>query len=200
VQSAAISLLEHTAAQRLDDHAELIRMLERDGVLNRALEGLPDDDALKERRARSLGLTRPELAVLLAYSKISLFDAVLRSGIPDDPFFERDLLHYFPRALVARHRGALTTHRLRREIVATILSNALVNRMGAGFAQLWAEDHGLTRAEVVKAYATAHEIFDGDGYWRAIEALDNQLSAALQYRLMMPAIGLLKHATGWLTA
>lgn len=200
VQSAAISLLSQNAAQRLDDHAELMRLLEREGLLHRAIEYLPDEDALKERRNRGQGLTRPELAVLIAYSKISLYDAALNSEVPDDPFFSRDLLAYFPGSLTQRYGAQLERHRLRREIVATILSNALVNRMGAGFAQLWAEDHGLMRAEVLKAYATAHQIYAGDQYWQAIEALDNQIPAALQYRLMGYAIGLLKHATGWFTS
>jgi glutamate dehydrogenase len=200
VQSAAISLLEQNAAQRLDDHAELMRLLEREGLLNRAIEFLPDEEALKERRTRGIGLTRPELAVLIAYSKISLYQAVLDSDVPDDPFFVRDLLANFPGSLVQRYREQLARHRLKREIVATILSNALVNRMGAGFAQLWAEDHGLMRGEVLKAYATAHQIYGGDQYWQAIEALDNQVPAQLQYRLMNYAIGLLKHATGWFTS
>ena len=200
VQSAGISVLAQNAAQRLDDHAELMRLLEREGLLNRAIEYLPDEDALKERRTRGIGLTRPELAVLIAYSKISLYDAALKSQVPDDPFFVRDLLANFPPLLVQRYREPLANHRLKREIVATILSNALVNRMGAGFAQLWAEDHGLMRAEVLKAYATAHQIYGGDQYWKAIEALDNKIPAALQYRLMNYAIGLLKHATGWLTS
>ena len=200
VQSAAISLLETNSAARLDDHAELMRMLEREGLLNRAIEYLPDDDLLKERRTRGIGLTRPELAVLIAYSKISLFQSALESEVPDDPWFVHELLANFPAALVERYRDALAGHRLKREIVATVLCNALVNRMGPGFAQLWADDHGLTRAEVVKAYATAHRIYDGDSYWTAIEALDNRLSAAVQYRLMNQAVGLLKHATGWLTA
>ena len=197
VQSQAISLLQLTAPARLDDHAELMRMLEREGLLNRAIEGLPDEDQIKERRTRGSGLTRPELAVLIAYSKISLYDAILASAVPDDPFFVRDLLGNFPPLLVEQYRELLSRHRLRREIIATILSNALVNRMGAGFAQLWAEDHGLTRAEVLKAYATAHQIYGADAYWQAIEALDNQVPAATQYRLMNLAIGLLKHATGW---
>ena len=200
VQSAAISLLSQNAAQRLDDHAELMRLLEREGLLNRAIEYLPDEDALKERRNRGLGLTRPELAALIAYSKISLYDAALKSEVPDDPFFVRDLLAYFPGSLTQRYGAQLEQHRLKREIVATILCNALVNRMGAGFAQLWAEDHGLMRAEVLKAYATAHQIYGGDQYWQAIEALDNKVPAALQYRLMGYAIGLLKHATGWFTS
>ncbi|WP_292997294.1 NAD-glutamate dehydrogenase [Nevskia sp.] len=198
VQSQAISLLHQNAPARLDDHGELMRMLEREGLLNRALEGLPDEDEIKRRRTLGAGLTRPELAVLIAYSKISLYDAILASTVPDDPFFVRDLLANFPPLLVARYRDLLSRHRLKREIIATILSNALVNRMGAGFAQLWADDHGLTRAEVLKAYATAHQIIDGDAWWQAIEALDNQAPAALQLRLMNLPIGLLKHFTGWL--
>ncbi len=199
VQSQAISLLQQSAHARLDDHAELIRMLEREGLLNRTIEGLPDEDQIKERHLRGVGLCRPELAVLIAYSKISLYDAILASTVPDDPFFVRELLGNFPPRLVAQYQELLGRHRLRREIIATILANALVNRMGAGFAQLWADDHGLGRAEVVKAYATAHEVYGGDHYWRAIEGLDNQLPAATQYRLMNLAIGLLKHASGWFT-
>jgi glutamate dehydrogenase len=118
--------------------------------------------------------------------------------VPDDPFFERDLLSYFPHELVKKHRDALVKHRLRREIVATILSNAVVNRMGIAFAHRFAEDHGLPRAEVMKAYAMAHEAFDADRYWQSIQALDGKTSAALQFRLFGRAIGLVKHATTWL--
>ena len=198
VQSEAISLLELSAASRLDEHANLMRTLERDGLLDRAVEFLPDDESLKERRTRNQGLTRPELSVLLAYSKISLFDSILNSEVPDDPFFERDLLDYFPAELRGEFESALRDHRLRREIVATILSNAVVNRMGMAFAHRMADDHGFSRAEVLKAYAAAHEIFAGDEYWQAIDALDHQISSRQQYRLMSRPIGLLKHVTGWL--
>ena len=198
VQSLAISLLEKDALPRFDEYAGLIRTLERDGLLSRPVEYLPDDEGMTERRTRGRGLTRPELAILVSYAKISLFGATLESSVPDDPYFERDLLSYFPPALVKSFREALAGHRLRREIVATILSNAVVNRMGFAFAHRLAEDHGLPRAEVVKAYAMAHEIFDADRYWSAIQALDNQVPAALQFRLFGRAIGLVKHATGWL--
>jgi glutamate dehydrogenase len=198
VQSLAISLLERDAAARLGEHGGLIRVLERDGLLARAVEYLPDEEAMNERRTRGKGLTRPELAILVSYSKISLFDAMLQSDVPDDPFFERDLLAYFPPELVKKHRDALVNHRLRREIVATVLSNAVVNRMGIAFAHRFAEDHGAPRADVIKAYAMAHELFDADRYWVAIQALDNQIPAALQFRLFGRAIGLVKHATTWL--
>jgi glutamate dehydrogenase len=198
VQSMAVSLLQSNAAQRLDEHGELIRMLEREGLLNRAVEFLPDEETLKERLRQQQGLTRPELAVLLAYAKMSLYDATLKSDMPDDPFFVRDLLANFPPVLVQQYGEALKQHQLKREIIATILSNAVANRMGVSFAHRMAEDHGHNRGDVLKAYATAHEVFDGDRYWREIEALDGQLPAATQYRLMAYATGLLKHATGWL--
>ena len=198
VQSMAVSLLEATAVQRLDEHAELIRTLEREGLLNRTVEFLPDEEALKERARQGRGLTRPELSVLLAYSKMSLFEATLKSDMPDDPFFVRDLLENFPPALVQAYGPELKQHQLKREIIATILSNAAANRMGVSFAHRLAEDHGHDRGEVLKAYATAHEVFQGDRYWQAIEALDGRLPAATQYRLVGLAAGLLKHATGWL--
>jgi glutamate dehydrogenase len=198
VQSLAISLLERDAPARLGEQGFLIRVLERDGLLSRAVEALPDEEAMNERRTRGKGLTRPELGILVSYSKISLFDAMLQSDVPDDPFFERDLLAYFPPALVKGWREALVHHRLRREIVATILSNAVVNRMGIAFAHRFAEDHGVPRADVIKAYAMAHELFDADRYWLAIQALDNQVPAPLQLRLFGRAIGLVKHATTWL--
>ena len=198
VQSACVSLMERESASRLDEHAGLMRTLERDGLLNRAIEVLPDEETLKERRGEGRGLTRPELAVLVAYSKVSLNDAALHSDIPDDPFFERDLLANFPPLLVERYREPLLQHRLKREIIATILSNAIVNRMGIAFAHRMAADHGVARADVLKAYAAAHEIFHGDRHWRDIEALDNRIPATQQYRLMLRATGLLKHATGWI--
>jgi glutamate dehydrogenase len=198
VQSAAISLLEQNAAARLDEQANLIRMLEREGRLNRAVEFLPDDEVLKERRTQSRGLTRPEFAVLLAYSKMSLREALLSSEVPDDPFFILDLLGYFPPALVDRFRVELSRHRLKREIVSTVLGNAVANRMGVSFAHRVSEDIGVGLAEVIKAYATAHEIFEGDRYWLSVEALDNKVPAQLQYKLFEGAGGLMKHVTTWL--
>ena len=198
VQSLAVSLLERDAAARLDEHANFMRLLERDGLLARAVEYLPDDEGLKERRAAGRGLTRPELSVLLSYSKISLFEAAVQSDVPDDPFFGRDLLSYFPPQMVETYRDVLLRHRLRREIIATILSNAVVNRMGFAFVHRFAEDHGLGRAQVVKAYAMAHEIYDGDRYWLPIQALDLKIPAETQLRLFGRAIGLMKHVTTWL--
>ncbi|MBZ2190366.1 NAD-glutamate dehydrogenase [Alcanivorax sp. JB21] len=198
IQSLALSQLELEANERLDEHTNLMRILERDGLLVRELEYLPDDEALAERRTRGAGLTRPELAVLLAYSKIAVFDLLCASDVPDDRFFDRELLAYFPQALQEKYRDSLLDHRLRRQIIATILANAVVNRMGFSFVHRLAEDHDFNPAHVVKSHAMAHAIYDGDTYWATLDTLDNQVDAALQLRLYARVAGLLKYATSWL--
>jgi len=198
LQSAAVSLLERNATARLDEHAALMRTLEREGLLNRTVEFLPDDDSLKERRRQGRGLTRPELAVLLAYSKISLFEALLGSRVPDEPALEGELLAYFPPPLLERFRTQYLAHPLRREIIATQLTNDLINRMGPSFAHRLADDHGVSRADIALAYAAAERIYAADEHWRAIEALDLRLAAPQQYALLEHVAGLLKHAAGWL--
>ncbi len=197
LQSQAVSLLERDAPQRLDEHANLIRSLERDGLLNRSLEFLPDEETLADRRASQIGLTRPELAVLLSYSKMSLYDSLLSGKLPDDPWFERDLLSYFPSHLVDRYGESLRTHRLRREIIATLLTNEVVNRMGMAFCRRTAEELGVSRDLVVAAFVIATEVFDAKTLWAEIEAQDNKMKAELQYRAHARANGLVKHGVLW---
>ena len=151
VQSLALSLLEYNAASRLDEHANHLRTLERQVMLVRAVEFLPDDEGLSERRTRGKGLTRPELSVLLSYTKNALFDALLASDVPDDAFFDQDVLHYFPRELVESFGDDLLNHGLRRELIATVLANAVVNRVGFAFVHRYADEHGLSLHRLVKA-------------------------------------------------
>ena len=198
VQSLALSLLEYDAASRLEEHASHLRMLERQGALTRTVEYLPDDESLTERRSRGKGLTRPELSVLLSYTKNALFDALLASNVPDDPFFDRDVLSYFPPALVDQYREALLNHGLRRELIATVLANAVVNRMGFAFVHRFADEHGLSLHRLVKAYAMAHAVFDADVYWQTVDGLDGVVDSQVQLRVYGRVIGLLKHMTTWL--
>ena len=198
VQSLSLSLLEFNAASRLDEHANHLRTLERQGILERTVEFLPDDESLTERRTRGKGLTRPELSVLLSYTKNALFDAVLASDVPDDPFFDRDVLNYFPEELVDSFRDDLLNHGLRRELIATVLANAVVNRMGFAFVHRFADEHGLSLHRLVKAYAMAHAVFDGDLYWQPVDGLDGVVDSRVQLRLYGRVIGLMKHATTWL--
>ncbi len=198
LQGQAISSMERTAAARLDEHANLIRILERSGLLNRKIEGLPDDDEIKERHHRGQGLFRPELAVLLSYSKLSLYEDMVDSPIPDEDWLICELLEYFPPALRQEFADSLKGHRLGREIIATILTNLVVNRMGAPFTHRLSEEQGVQHSQVVRAFYEAVKIFDADSLWACVEGLDNKIPAALQLRMHERISGLLKHAVSWL--
>ncbi|HET7757551.1 MAG TPA: NAD-glutamate dehydrogenase [Steroidobacteraceae bacterium] len=198
LQSQALSTLEVQSAARAPEFQHLIRSLERSGDLNRALEFLPSDDELLERRKRGVGLTRPELAILLAYGKIWLNNHLLASDVPEDPYFSHELQRYFPVPVQERFARAIAHHRLRREIIATATANSLVNRMGPTFVSRAQEDTGAEPAQVARAYTAAREIFAMRAVWEQIEALDNRVPARLQYEAAFQTGRLLRHATYWL--
>ncbi|HEY3786199.1 MAG TPA: NAD-glutamate dehydrogenase [Steroidobacteraceae bacterium] len=200
LQSQAISTLELQAAARMAEYQHLIRTLERSGALNRALEFLPSDDELAERRKRGGGLTRPELSILLAYSKIWLTHHLLDSDVPEDPYLSSELVRYFPTPVQERFPRAIAQHRLRREIITTATTNSLVNRMGPAFVPRAQEDTGAEPAQIARAYTAAREIFDMRETWSEIEALDTKIPARLQYSMAFQTSRLLRHVTYWLLA
>jgi len=200
MQSQALSTLETQSAARLAEYQHLIRSLERTGELNRAIEFLPGDDELAERRKAGLGLTRPELAVVLSYSKIWLSNHLLDSDVPEDPYLSSELERYFPAPVRDRFPRAIPRHRLRREIIATATTNSLVNRMGPTFVARTQEETGAEPAEIARAFTAAREIFDMRKLWARIEGLDNRVTAALQYGMMYQTSRLLRHVTYWLLA
>jgi glutamate dehydrogenase len=198
LQSEALSILDLQGAARLPEFQHLIRSLERSGDLNRTLEFLPSDDELTERRKAGVGLTRPELAILLAYSKIWLNNHLLASDVPEDPYLSAELERYFPAPVQKRFPRAITHHRLRREIIATATTNSLVNRMGPTFVSRMQQVVGAEPAQVARAYTAAREIFAMRAVWEQIEALDNKVPAKLQYEAAFQTSRLLRHATYWL--
>jgi glutamate dehydrogenase len=198
LQSQALSVLEQKAAERLTEYQSVIRTLERGGHLNRAIEFLPAEDEFLERRKQRLGLTRPELAVVLAYSKIWLSNHLLASDLPDDPYFASEVQRYFPTNMRKRYAREIRQHRLRREIVTTQTTNSLVNRMGPVFVTRAQEETGADPAAIARAYSIAREIFAMRGLWFDIEALDNKVSAAMQYDMFYRAARLLRHTSYWL--
>jgi len=198
LQSQAVSTLEAQAVSRLPELRQLIRSLERRGELNRSIEYLPDEETLSERRQRGLGLTRPELAVLLSYSKIVLNQQLINSDVPEDPYLSTELERYFPAPVRTRFAAAIRRHRLRREIIATATTNSLVNRMGPGFVLRAVDDTGASAAEIARAYSIARDVFRVRDHWAAIEALDNRIAASVQYELMFSTSRLLRHASYWL--
>lgn len=198
LQTQLLSVLEGDAPQRLDEHINLIRSLEREGLLDRRIEGLPDEEGIDERIRNNQGLTRPELAVLVSYSKISLFSAVLDSDLPAENYLESVLLQGFPAALQSEHGQAIEQHRLRRQIIATLVTNQMVDRMGVAVAHRLANENGIPLASVVRAYILASGLFEAEALWQEIEALDNQISADKQYQLLKLVAGFIKHAMGWI--
>ncbi len=197
LQSQAISLAEHLGYRQLDQQNRFMRALERANRLDRGIEFLPDDESVRQRLARRVGLTRPELAVLLAYSKNALYHDLLPSDLPDDPWLEDDLLDYFPAALKQAYRKQIAGHRLRREIIATDVTNSLVNRMGATFLHLMGERTGLGVSAIARAYAIARGALRLRKAWAGIQELDNKVRAATQIDMLVVSVRLAEQATQW---
>ncbi|GAB3356102.1 NAD-glutamate dehydrogenase [Modestobacter lapidis] len=193
-------LASDVAATRglLDAHQRYLRALERGGRLDRAVEALPDDRAITQRRRDGHALTSPELSVLLAYAKIEVNDAVLESSLPDDPALAELLTGYFPTALRQRFPAALAAHPLRREIVATVLANRAVNTAGVTGLFRLAEETGAPLVAVVRAHAVARAVFDVDRMWDAARALDNRVPAAVQVQVRTEGTRLAERAARWL--
>ncbi len=196
-QPQSISIAEAQGTELLGSQARLIRSLERAGTLDRGLECLPDEEELAERQKAGLGLTRPELAVLLAYAKLALNDTLLESDLPEDRYLAVDLLRYFPRPLRKRHKGVIGRHRLRREIIATSISNSMVNRVGATFVNQIVEELGFPPSDIARAYTISRDSFELRSLWKAIEDLDNKVPSAVQTKMMLDAGRLIKRATEW---
>ena len=198
LQSQALSTAEFQAKQRLSESAYVIRALERSGDLNRALEFLPSDEEIAERRKAGEGLTRPELAVTLSYGKIWLYRALIHSDVPEDPFLSTELKRYFPEPVQRRFPLRIKRHRLRREIIATAITNSMINRMGPVFPIRAQDDTGADPAAIARAYSIAREVFAIRDIWSQIEALDNKVPAGVQYTAMFQTSRLLMHVSYWL--
>ena len=171
-QTQALSLARAQAPAMLDVHDRMMRDLEAAGRLDRALEALPDAETIAERRTAGLGLTQPELAVVLAYSKITLYAALLDSDLPEDPALDGELERYFPAPLPERFGDVMQRHRLRREIIATRVTNDLVDRAGTTFVFRLREDTGASPADIARASVVARDVFGVRSLWHDIEALD----------------------------
>ena len=197
LQTQQISLMAADSITRFDEQVSYMRTLERDGVLDRRLERLPDDEAIEERLRSRQGLTRPELAVLVSYAKIAVAEAVVAGDLPDDPWLERTLADGFPAALAERHPDAVTGHRLKRELITTLVTNQMVDRLGIATAHRLPAGFGSRMDAAVRAYLLADAWLDGEALFHDIEALDNRLPTEQQYALHKIVIGLLKHVMSW---
>ncbi|HEY7739211.1 MAG TPA: NAD-glutamate dehydrogenase [Steroidobacteraceae bacterium] len=197
LQCLAISGLQARSKERIFELGHVIRALERAGTLDRALESLPTDEDIADRHRNGQGLTRPELAMLLSYSKIWLSSRLLESDVAADPYLGSELTRYFPRPVQRRFAEAIGRHQLRREIIVTATTNSLVNRMGPVFAIRTQEDTGADIGSIARAFAIAREITGMRDLWADIEALDDVVPAALQYDMAHETTRLLRPLTYW---
>jgi glutamate dehydrogenase len=196
-QPLAISLAERRGLEDLGFEQRLMQTLEAIGELDRGVEFLPDDKEISERRRRSQALTRPELAVLLAYAKLSLNHDLLESNVPDDPYLGRELGRYFPKAIAEKYPDALAQHRLRREIIVTQLTNSMINRGGPSLLVRIADQTGAAPSLIAAAFAAVRESYDMVALNTAIDSLDNRIPGKLQLDLYAAVQDLLLDRIVW---
>jgi glutamate dehydrogenase len=196
-QTLALSLAQRRGLEDLGFQQRLMQTLEGRGLLDRSVEYLPDDMEIGERRKRGQGLTRPELSVLLAYAKLTLYSDLLDSSVPDDPYLGRELARYFPKELVERYPDALEQHRLRREIISTQLTNSMINRGGPSFAVRIGDQTGAPAAAIAAAFFVVRNSYDMISLNAAIDALDNKVTGKLQLELYAAIEDLLLDRIVW---
>jgi glutamate dehydrogenase len=198
LQTQALTVTQTLSARLLDRHVHFMRTLEKAGRLDRAIEFLPNEEAVAERKSAGLGLTRPELSVLLAYAKIQLEDEMVEADLPDDPQLGDELLNYFPQRLREKYADGIARHRLRREIVTTVIANELVNRAGITFVHEVRENTGMGVADIARAYIAAREVFNVGRLWQQVEGLDNKVPGGLQSALLLECGRVIERGTTWL--
>ena len=197
LQTLALSLAQRRGLEDFGFLQRLIQTLEARGLLDRAVEFLPDDMQLAERRRRSEPFTRPELSVLLAYAKLTLYEDLLESAVPDDPYLARELGRYFPKAIDVRFPDALEHHRLRREIIATHLANSMINRGGPSLIVRIADQTGAAPSSIASAFAAVRDSYGMTALNGAIDRLDNKIPGKLQLDLYAAVQDLLLDRIVW---
>ncbi len=198
LQSLALSIATEQAPLLSSEHLRLIQALERERRLKRKLEFLPDDKALAEREKAGEGLSRPEIAVLLAYSKIQLFGELCASDIGEDPNLAVSLAVYFPTAMRATFAAQMNNHPLKREIIATQITNGMINRMGCTFVLRMQDETGENAAEIARAYTAGQEIFQARRLWGEIAELEGRVPARILRAMLIDIRRLHDRATLWL--
>jgi glutamate dehydrogenase len=198
LQTQAITIAQLQGATLLESQQRLMHTLERTGLLDRAIEFLPADKQIADMIAAKRGLTRPEIAVLLSYSKMELYRQLLESTLPDEAYFIADLKRYFPHVMQDDFADSIAGHRLKREIIATVATNSIVNRVGITFFNDLAQDMNASARDVVAAYTIARDAFGLRGLWKDIEALEGVVSAQAQVELIVRINRFLERACVWL--
>ncbi len=197
LQTSAINLASSQALRSVELHSRYITELERAGKLDRALEFLPNEKLLMEQKLIGKGLSNPGIATLLCYSKIILKEAILNSDVPEDPYLKQFLVNSFPKPLQERFSKEMQQHPLKREIIATKLSNIIINEMGFSFVYRMQDETGAPVSAIVRAYMITRAVMNMDVIWGKIEAVTNQITAENLSEIQMMYVRLLRRVARW---
>jgi glutamate dehydrogenase len=198
-QNMALAVARSQAPSLLHVHARYLRKLIRDKRLNPEQDGVPGEREIAERRSSGGGLTNPELALLLAHTKIAAAEDVLASSLPDDPYLRRVLDAYFPEPLQARFADRMMSHRLRREIITTSVVNEMIDTSGTTFLFRLIEETGASVPDLTRAWLVAREVFDMPAFWYQVEALEgSRVGLPAQITLLLEGRKLTERAVRWL--
>ncbi|MDF1608261.1 NAD-glutamate dehydrogenase [Hoeflea sp. YIM 152468] len=197
LQTLAISIAQADGIAGVGKLNRVMGNLEGRGLLDRKVEFLPDDVAVAERVAAGHILTRPEIGILLSYTKLVLFDEIVASSLPDDPYFDDTLRSYFPKRMQKLHSTDIASHRLRREIISTLLGNDAINRCGPAFVIGLGDKSGATAEDIIKAFVLARDGLSLNQLYAQVDALDGKVPGAVQNQLYVSIGNTLRDVTGW---
>ncbi len=196
-QNLVITLKARQGIAGTETTMRLQHALTRQGLLNPTLEFLPDEESLQDRQRRQQSYTRPELCVLLAYAKMDIYQALLASTLPDSPLLDEWLFTYFP-AKLAKYKGYMQEHPLRRELVATLITNQLVNYMGPTFVNRLREETGYKTETIVAAYLLASDIHALSSKWHELIDLNTHMALTDLLPLFERLKNMVEQSTRWL--
>ncbi len=197
-QTQAISLAHMESSRRTEEYRRVIHYLESTGKLNRELEFLPTDDVLSERRNQQLGLSQPELSILISYVKSDMKEVLMHTDLGDDQYILRYLESPFPQELIKKFGEVIANHPLKQEIIATQIANDVFNHMGISFVDRMQQSTGASHGDIAKVYVAAKEIFTLKDIWSTIESLDYKVASDLQYDMMLRVSRLMRRGIRWL--
>lgn len=198
LQSQTISIIASQGPESAEMQSRLAQTLENKGILNRKVEFLPSEEEFIKRITVKQGLTRPEIAVLLAYSKLAVYDDLLDSNLPNEAYCQKFLIDYFPKTMQKEFKAEILEHPLKKEIITTVITNELVNRLGNCFFHATLEDTGLKGCDIARAYIVVKDILELDNLWHEIEQLDNKTNSTIQISLHNQVIKLIQKSILWL--
>ncbi len=197
-QTQIIDMIHMQSANLMHEHDRFINYMEKNNILDRKLEYLPSKESVTDRIASNQGLTRPELCILLSYSKLTYKHALLSSQLSDEPYFNLILSGYFPVAMQRKFKSEILSHPLKREIIATQISNQIINQVGPGFGFRMREETGANIVSIAKAFVISQAVFNTQKLWVDLQGLDNQVNEQNRYACFRMISGLLERSISWL--